>query len=114
MATRPRFAEYLAPFRKRKRRVGLSAAMLETLAIIAYKQPIIRAEIDAIRGVDSSGTVHALLELELIETVGQKPVPGRPFLYGTTQNFLKHFGLKSLSDLPSIETLRERFDVNPG
>ncbi|MCX8036994.1 MAG: SMC-Scp complex subunit ScpB [Candidatus Sumerlaeia bacterium] len=114
MATRPRFADYLAPFRKRKGRIGLSKAMLETLAIIAYKQPIIRAEIDAIRGVDSSGIVHALLEMELIETVGQKPVPGRPFLYGTTQHFLKHFGLKSLAELPSIESLRERFSANPG
>jgi segregation and condensation protein B len=114
MATRGRYAEWLAPFRKRKRRTGLSVAMLETLAIIAYKQPIIRAEVDAIRGVDSSGTIHALQELELIETVGQKQVPGRPFLYSTTKDFLKHFGLKSLSDLPSIESLRERFGMDQG
>jgi len=114
MATRGRYAEWLAPFRKRKRRTGLSVAMLETLAIIGYKQPIIRAEVDAIRGVDSSGTIHALQELELIETVGQKQVPGRPFLYSTTKDFLKHFGLKSLSDLPSIESLRERFGMDQG
>jgi len=114
MATRPRYADWVAPFRKRKRRTGLSVAMLETLAIIAYKQPIIRAEVDAIRGVDSSGTMHALLELDLIETVGQKQVPGRPFLYATTKTFLKYFGLKGLSDLPSIESLRERFELSQG
>jgi segregation and condensation protein B len=114
MATRGRYADWMTPFRKRKRKTGLSVAMLETLAIIAYKQPIIRAEVDAIRGVDSSGTVHALQELELIEAVGQKQVPGRPFLYGTTKTFLKHFGLKSLSELPSIESLRERFELNQG
>jgi segregation and condensation protein B len=114
MATRSLYADWMAPFRKRKRRAGLSVAMLETLAIIAYKQPIIRAEVDAIRGVDSSGTIHALQELELVEVVGQKQVPGRPFLYGTTKTFLKHFGLKSLSELPSIESLRERFELSQG
>jgi segregation and condensation protein B len=114
MATRGRYADWLAPFQKRKRRTGLSVAMLETLAIIAYKQPIIRAEVDAIRGVDSSGVIHALQEIELIETVGQKQAPGRPYLYGTTKDFLKHFGLKSLSELPSIESLRERFDLSQG
>ena len=114
MATRSHYADWMAPFRKRKRRTGLSVAMLETLAIIAYKQPIIRAEVDAIRGVDSSGTIHALQEIELVEVVGQKQVPGRPFLYGTTKDFLKHFGLKSLSELPSIESLRERFELSQG
>ncbi|KPL12304.1 hypothetical protein AMJ85_01245 [candidate division BRC1 bacterium SM23_51] len=112
MATRPRYVRWLVPFRKRKRRVGLSVAMLETLAIVAYKQPIIRAEVDAIRGVDSSAVLHALQEVGLVEVVGQKQVPGRPYLYGTTKTFLKHFGLKSLSDLPSIETLRERFELS--
>lgn len=114
LATRARYADWLAPFQKRKRRAGLSVAMLETLAIVAYKQPIIRAEVDAIRGVDSSGTMHVLQELDLVEVVGQKQVPGRPNLYGTTKAFLKHFGLKSLSDLPSIESLRERFDLREG
>jgi len=114
MATRPRYGDWLEPICKRKRKTGLSVAMLETLAIIAYKQPIIRAEVDAIRGVDSSGVIHALQELELIEIVGQKQVPGRPFLYGTTKDFLKHFGLKSLSELPSIESLRERFGLSQG
>ncbi|MBM3334779.1 SMC-Scp complex subunit ScpB [Candidatus Sumerlaeota bacterium] len=116
MATRPRYAKWLESAlggHRRKRRVGLSAAMLETLAIIAYKQPIIRAEVEAIRGVDSSGTMHALLEIGLIEVVGQKPSPGRPFLYGTSKAFLKHFGLRSLADMPSIEALRQRFDRHP-
>lgn len=114
MATRPRYANWLVNFQKKKRRSGLSVAMLETLAIIAYKQPIIRAEIDAIRGVDSSGVVHSLQETGLIEVVGQKQVPGRPNLYGTTNDFLKYFGLKSLSDMPSIDALRERFDLPQG
>jgi segregation and condensation protein B len=111
MATRPRYAEWLAPLHRRKRKSGLSTAMLETLAIIAYKQPIIRAEVDAIRGVDSGGMMHTLLEIGLIEIVGQKQTPGRPNLYGTTKAFLKHFGLKSVSDLPSIDSLRERFEL---
>lgn len=111
LATRPRYADWLVNYRKKKRRSGLSAAMLETVAIIAYKQPIIRAEIDAIRGVDTSGVVHSLQEAGLVEVVGQKQVPGRPFLYGTTKDFLKYFGLKSLSEMPSIEALRERFDL---
>jgi len=110
IATRPRYADWVSVLYRRKRRSGLSPAMLETLAIVAYKQPIIRAEIDAIRGVDSSGVIHALQEMGLIEVVGQKQVPGRPFLYGTTKEFLKHFGLKSLSELPSLEALRERFE----
>jgi segregation and condensation protein B len=114
IATRSRYADWLVSFRKSKRRGGLSVAMLETLAIISYKQPIIRAEVDAIRGVDSSGVVHALQELDLVEVVGQKQVPGRPNLYGTTKTFLKYFGLKSLSDLPSIESLRERFELHRG
>jgi len=112
MATRPRFAEWLTPFQRRKRRNGLSVGMLETLAIVAYKQPIIRAEIDAIRGVDSSGMLHALQDLGLVEVMGQKQVPGRPFFYGTTSLFLKYFGLKSLAELPSIDALREKFELN--
>ena len=86
--------------------------MLETLAIVSYKQPIIRAEVDAIRGVDSSGIMRALQDLNLVEVVGQKQVPGRPNLYGTTKAFLKYFGLKSLSDLPSIDSLREQFQLS--
>lgn len=79
---------------------------LETLAILAYKQPITRAEIEELRGVDVSGVLNTLVERSLIKIVGRKEVPGRPFLYGTTEKFLEHFGLKSLQDLPSIEEVR--------
>jgi segregation and condensation protein B len=79
---------------------------LETLAILAYKQPVSRAEIEELRGVDVSGVLSTLLERGFIKIVGKKEVPGRPFLYGTTEKFLEHFGLKSLTDLPSIGEIR--------
>ncbi len=82
----------------------LSRAALETLAIIAYRQPITRPEIDAIRGVNSDGVIRSLLEKGLIHEVGRADAPGRPILYGTTEAFLQHFGLTSLDDLPPLET----------
>lgn len=109
MATRPQYAPWLYKMKPSKRRVPLSQATLETLAIIAYKQPITRAEIEAIRGVDSSATLHTLLELGLVEVGGKREVPGRPQVYVTTQLFLKSFGLKSLGDLPSVQELRKMF-----
>ncbi|HMO57833.1 MAG TPA: SMC-Scp complex subunit ScpB [Roseiflexaceae bacterium] len=81
----------------------LSNAALEVLAIIAYRQPITRAQIDALRGVDSGGVIRALLARELIDEIGRLETAGRPFQYGTTSEFLRHFGLGSLSDLPQIE-----------
>lgn len=81
----------------------LSRAALETLAIIAYRQPISRAEIESVRGVSVDHTVRALLELSLIRAVGRSELPGRPFLYGTTESFLEHFGLASLADLTAAE-----------
>lgn len=83
----------------------LSRAALESLAIIAYKQPILRSEIEAIRGVDVGGVLHLLLEKKLIKIMGRKNVPGRPFLYGTTQRFLEVFSLNDLSSLPSLKEL---------
>ena len=80
----------------------LSNQALETLAIIAYKQPITRIEIEKIRGVQVSHIMRILLEYKFIKFVGKKNVPGRPLLYGTTDNFLKYFGLLSLKDLPPI------------
>lgn len=109
MSTRERHAEYILNLTSRKRSQALSAATLETLAIVAYRQPIIRAEVESIRGVESSGLVRNLFDLELIEVVGRKEVIGRPQMYGTTPKFLKAFGLRSLRDLPSIQGLRERF-----
>lgn len=109
MATRPQFAEWIYRLKPSRRRNPLSQATLETLAIIAYKQPITRAEVEAIRGVDSSGTIHTLMELGLVDVGGRREVPGRPQLYVTTAQFLKVFGLRSLGDLPSIQELRRMF-----
>ena len=89
----------------------LGRSSLETLAIIAYKQPVTRAEIDHIRGVDSSGPVRLLLDRKLIKTAGRKDVPGRPLLYGTTRRFLEIFELKDLSDLPSLAELSDMEDI---
>jgi segregation and condensation protein B len=85
----------------------LSQQSLETLAIIAYKQPIIKAEIEAIRGVNSDGVVRTLLERRLIKILGRKEVPGRPLMYGTTREFLQSFGLKDLSELPTLKEFQE-------
>ncbi|PZN11749.1 MAG: SMC-Scp complex subunit ScpB [Bacillota bacterium] len=89
------------------RRQGLSQAALETLAIIAYRQPVTRAEIDAVRGVQSEAAVRTLLERGLIREVGRKEAPGRPILYGTTPLFLQQFGLRDLSELPPPERFRD-------
>lgn len=85
----------------------MGRATLETLAIIAYRQPITRAEIEAIRGVDVDGVIATLLERNLIRAVARKDVPGRPFLYGTTAEFLEFFNLKDLSQLPTLKELAE-------
>jgi segregation and condensation protein B len=85
----------------------LSAAALEALAIIAYRQPTTRPEVDAIRGVSSDGVIRTLVSKGLIEEVGRKEAPGRPILYGTTPTFLQHFGLVSLEELPDLEDVGE-------
>jgi segregation and condensation protein B len=85
----------------------MSKATLETLAIIAYRQPITKAEMEAIRGVDVDGVISTLLERNLIRAVGRKDVPGRPFLYGTTAEFLQLFNLKDLSHLPTLKEMEE-------
>ncbi len=85
----------------------MSRATLETLAIIAYRQPITKAEIEAIRGVDVDGVISTLMERELIRAVARKDVPGRPFLYGTTQQFLELFNLKDLTHLPTLKEMEE-------
>ena len=82
---------------------AVSAAALETLAIVAYRQPITKAEIEAIRGVDVTASLDTLLERRFVRVAGRKDSPGRPFLYSTTAEFLRHFGLKSLEALPSIQ-----------
>lgn len=101
LRTYEEYAPYLDQLYRQKRWEKLSHASTEVLAIIAYRQPITRPQIDAIRGVDSSGTLMQLLERGLIEPIGKLEAPGRPTLYGTTREFLKHFGLKDLSELPA-------------
>ncbi len=96
-------AGYIREFYKTKSKEKLSRPALESLAIIAYKQPVGRAEVEIIRGVNSDGTIAHLLNKGLIKITGRKEVPGRPFLYGTTKEFLEYFGLKALEDLPKIE-----------
>ena len=109
MATRSSYSEWVLMLHKNRKRPALSPAALETLAIVAYKQPITRAEIESIRGVDSSGISRMLLEMEFIKVTGHKEIIGRPRLYGTTRKFLKAFGLNSLNDLPSISELKKQF-----
>ncbi|OAQ21565.1 SMC-Scp complex subunit ScpB [Thermosulfurimonas dismutans] len=105
METVPEVSEYVRAYLKPKPQ-RLSRAALETLAVIAYYQPITRAEIERMRGVDASASLKILLERELIRVVGRKEVPGRPLLYGTTEKFLEVFGLKDLRDLPPLEELK--------
>jgi segregation and condensation protein B len=90
-----------------QRPVRLTRAQVETLAIVAYRQPITRPEIDEIRGVDSGATLKLLLERDLVRILGKKDEPGRPILYGTTGAFLEFFGLRSLKDLPTLREFTE-------
>jgi len=105
--TKPPYAPYVRRLFQIKKSKQLSKALLETLAIIAYKQPVTRAEVESIRGVSVSYAFESLQEKRLIRVVGVAELPGRPKLYRTTDEFLIHFGLKTLRELPSIEELRE-------
>ncbi|PIQ82538.1 MAG: SMC-Scp complex subunit ScpB [Candidatus Omnitrophica bacterium CG11_big_fil_rev_8_21_14_0_20_64_10] len=104
--THPDLYEHVSKLNKRVRAIRLSKPSLESLAIIAYRQPLTRAEIEQIRGVDCSGVLDTLLRPGFIKVVGRKEVVGRPLLYGTTPEFLEHFGLKNLKELPSLEALQ--------
>jgi len=103
MTTRPEHHEQIRSYLKTRPNAKLSMAALETLAVIAYKQPVTLAEVLAIRGKKSSTALQTLLERKLVSIQGRKPVVGRPILYGTSKEFLIHFGLKNLSDLPTLE-----------
>lgn len=103
MLSNPSYAGYIRSFYKTRTKEKLSRPSLETLAIVAYKQPVSRADIELVRGVNSDGVMAHLLSKALVKIVGRKEVPGRPFLYGTTKEFLEYFGLKSLEDLPKLE-----------
>lgn len=105
LASRPAYSQWVRRLYKEKTALRLSPSALETLSIIAYKQPLTRGEIEDIRGVDVSGVVETLLERKLIKIVGRKEALGRPLLYGTTTDFMRQFGLRSLDELPRLEEL---------
>jgi segregation and condensation protein B len=107
-------AEYVEKLRQNPRQVGLSTAAIETLAIIVYKQPITRAEIEALRGVRVDSAIATLIERDLIREAGRKDAPGKPILYATTKKFLTYFGLKDLKELPSLEDWSARQGVLSG
>jgi segregation and condensation protein B len=107
LVTKQEYASWIKRMDKTKSAAKLSRSALESLAIIAYKQPIVRGEIEEIRGVEASGVVRTLLERKLVRIVGRKEVPGRPIMYGTTKYFLEHFGLNDLSQLPPLREFKE-------
>lgn len=103
MVTRPELAPWLVRLARSRTRTRLSRPALETLAIVAYRQPVSRPEIDALRGVNSDAVLDNLLERRMIRIAGRKDAPGRPFLYETTREFLVAFGLRALDELPKLE-----------
>lgn len=103
LVTKGNYSEYIERLLNKNRRQSLSQASLESLSIIAYKQPITRVDIDEIRGVKSDSAIQRLIERELISEVGRLEVIGRPILYGTTDEFLRQFGLAGLDELPSLD-----------
>ena len=107
LVTKAEYAPWLKRLDKAKAAQKLSRSALESLAIIAYKQPLVRAEIEEIRGVETSGVLRTLLERKLVRIVGRKEVPGRPIMYGTTKFFLEHFGLQDLTQLPPLREFKE-------
>ena len=113
MCTKPQMHEYLIKIAKQPRKYVLSDAVMETLSIVAYKQPVTRAEIEKIRGVSCDHAVNKLLEYDLIGEVGRLDAPGRPLMFGTTEQFLRSFGVQSIEDLPlinqdAVESFREQ------
>lgn len=112
LVTKREYSDYIQKLLKKNRRQSLSQASLESLAIICYKQPITRVDIDEIRGVKSDSAIQKLIERELICEVGRLEVPGRPILYGTTDEFLRQFGLSGLDELPSLDLFQEETEEN--
>lgn len=106
--TRPEFSIWIKTMLNIQRRERLSGPALETLAIIAYKQPITKAEMEGIRGVNVDWVLSSLVDKGLARITGRKEVAGRPFMYGTTTRFLEHFGLASLKELPEVEELKSK------
>ena len=113
ITTRPEYHEWVRRLFHERTTNKLSVAALETLSVIAYKQPVTAAEIGEIRSVNTSGVLSTLLERHLIKIVGRKDVVGRPFLYGTTKEFLIRFGLRDVHDLPKIEDMAQQLGFEP-
>ena len=109
LCTHPKYAPWIKKLSSVRTSTTLSRPALETLAIVAYKQPVTRAEIESVRGVGCAGVLASLLERRLIRIAGRQDVPGKPLLYRTTQEFVRHFGLRSLKDLPRISELKELY-----
>ena len=110
--THERFAPYLKHFYQSREKKKLSPASLETLSVVAYKQPVTKADIEFVRGVNVDGPLKTLLEKSLIKIAGRKEAPGRPILYGTTKEFLSHFGLNTIKELPPLSQFNEK-DIDP-
>jgi segregation and condensation protein B len=113
VTSRPAYSPWIRKLFKNKTTLRLSPSALETLSIIAYKQPLTRSEIEEIRGVDAGGVLETLLEYKMIKILGRKEALGRPLLYGTTMDFMRQFGLKSLDELPRLEELVPSDDPLP-
>lgn len=111
--TRPEYAGWIKDLHKGRMSTRLSQAALETLAIVAYKQPIVRTEIEGTRGVDSSGVLSTLLRRNLVGIIGRAPGMGRALMYGTTKEFLRYFGLTAMTDLPRLEEFTEVLGLRP-
>jgi segregation and condensation protein B len=109
LATDPQYAPWVRELFPEPKPARLTSPALETLAIIAYRQPIARADVEAVRGVTIDGVLQTLMERGLVKIAGRAEVPGRPLLYETTQFFLDHFGLRNLDELPNVEELRKRY-----
>jgi len=107
ITTKPEYETWVRRVLNKSSKLALSQAALETLAIIAYKQPVSRFEIEAIRGVDSTGVLKTILDRTLIKIKGRDEGPGRPLLYATTETFLEHFGLNKISDMPKLKEINE-------
>jgi segregation and condensation protein B len=108
LASDPKYAQWVRQLFPAPKPARLSAPALETLAIIAYRQPMTRADVEAVRGVNIDGVLQTLMERGLVKIAGRAEIPGRPLLYETTQFFLDHFGLRNLDELPNVEELRTR------
>ena len=112
LRSRPENADYIRRLTK-SRGVKFSQSALETLSIVAYRQPITRAEVEYLRGVDSGGVLKSLLEKKLLRILGKKDVPGKPLIYGTTREFLELFGLKDIASLPTLKEIQELAPPDP-